>query len=95
MEPPINWFFPCSCQTSLRPKVLTYPFAKIVYLELVIPYVEKDPVYPPADSPNYMYETATLSYTYQLARNLRLLAEYTYDLQAEGSRVVIGTIGGF
>lgn len=47
------------------------------------------------DSDAYRYETATLSYTYQLARNLRILAEYSYDLEAEGSRFVIGTIGGF
>jgi len=43
----------------------------------------------------YRYETATLSFTYLLARNLRLLTEYTYDLENQDSRFVLGVIGAF
>ncbi|UCG52295.1 MAG: hypothetical protein JSW58_01715 [Candidatus Latescibacterota bacterium] len=41
------------------------------------------------------YETATVSATYLLARNLRLIAEYTRDLEFEFNRVVIGFVSGF
>jgi hypothetical protein len=47
------------------------------------------------DSDIYRYETATLSFTYLFARNLRLLAEYTYDMEYENNRFVLGIIGGF
>ncbi|MBN2425377.1 MAG: hypothetical protein JXR46_13025 [Calditrichaceae bacterium] len=47
------------------------------------------------DSEYYKYETATLSYTYQLARNLRLLTEYTRDLNEEKNRFVLGVISAF
>ncbi len=43
----------------------------------------------------YDYETATLSYTYLFARNLRLLAEYTRDLVTDNNRFVLGIIGAF
>ena len=41
------------------------------------------------------YETATLSGTYLIARNLRLVVEYTRDLHKEANRFVIGTVSGF
>lgn len=41
------------------------------------------------------YETATISTTYELARNLRLIAEFTRDLQYDSNRLVLGTISGF
>lgn len=47
------------------------------------------------DSDLYRYETATLSFTYLLARNLRILTEYTRDLELEKSRLVFGVIGAF
>jgi hypothetical protein len=47
------------------------------------------------DSDNYKYETATLSATYLIARNLRFLAEYTRDLELEKNRFVLGIIGAF
>jgi len=47
------------------------------------------------DSDVYNYETATLSFTYLFARNLRLLTEYTRDLELEKNRLVIGIIGAF
>jgi hypothetical protein len=47
------------------------------------------------DSDNYKYETMTLSATYQIARNLRFLAEYTRDLELEKNRMVLGIIGAF
>ena len=47
------------------------------------------------DSDNYKYETATLSFTYLFARNLRLLTEYTRDLEFEKNRFVLGIIGAF
>ena len=47
------------------------------------------------DSKWYTYHTATLGYTYQLARNLRLLTEYTRDLENKTNRLVLGIIGAF
>lgn len=47
------------------------------------------------DSDHYKYETATLSFTYQLARNLRFITEYTRDLEKENNRVVLGIISAF
>ncbi len=47
------------------------------------------------DSDEYNYETATLSFTYQLARNLRLLTEYTRDLENGKNRIVLGIISAF
>jgi len=41
------------------------------------------------------YQTATLSYTYQMARNLRLLTEYTYQVEAEQHRFIFGVISAF
>jgi hypothetical protein len=41
------------------------------------------------------YETATAGATYLIARNLRISAEYTRDLEAERSRVVVGLTAGF
>ncbi len=41
------------------------------------------------------YETMTASWTYLLARNLRLIAEFTRDLEAERSRGVVGLVGAF
>lgn len=40
-------------------------------------------------------ETATLSATWLLSRNLRLLAEGTQDLEAERSRFVVGLVSAF
>lgn len=47
------------------------------------------------DSDNYKYETISLSATYLLARNLRILTEYTRDLEFEKNRFVLGIIGAF
>ncbi|MBD3235933.1 MAG: hypothetical protein GF330_04455 [Candidatus Eisenbacteria bacterium] len=41
------------------------------------------------------YETATLAITHLLARNLRLSAEYTRDLELERNRFVLGLVTGF
>jgi hypothetical protein len=45
------------------------------------------------DDPDY--QTATLSGTYLLSRNLRLVAEYTRDIEAENNRVVVGFTTAF
>ncbi len=42
-----------------------------------------------------LYKSATLSGTYLLQRNLRLLAEYTRDLENKQNRMTIGLISGF
>ena len=42
-----------------------------------------------------LYETATLSATYLLTRNLRLMAEYTRDLEMEANRMLVGLVSGF
>ena len=41
------------------------------------------------------YETATLSATWLLARNLRLMAEYTRDLHRKKNRITAGFVSGF
>lgn len=67
---------------------------------LLAPDIEKSNyhftvLYNLVDSDFYKYETATLNYSYQLARNLRFLSEYTRDLDNGKNRVVIGIIGAF
>ncbi|MBN2071612.1 MAG: hypothetical protein JW814_09170 [Candidatus Krumholzibacteriota bacterium] len=47
------------------------------------------------DSKVFDYETATLSYTYLISRNLRFIAEYTRDLAEERNRGVLGMVGAF
>jgi hypothetical protein len=41
------------------------------------------------------YHTATLSGTYQLARNLRFLVELTRDIELEANRAVLGIVSAF
>ncbi len=41
------------------------------------------------------YESATLSGTYLVARNLRLIAEYTRDLEYETNRFTLGLVSAF
>jgi hypothetical protein len=48
-----------------------------------------------SDLTEHNYETATLSTTYLVARNLRLIAEYTRDLEFDKNRLTIGMISGF
>ena len=52
-------------------------------------------LYNKIDSKLYRYETATLSATYLVARNLRLVAEYTHDIEHGLSRGAIGMVSGF
>jgi len=40
-------------------------------------------------------ESVTSAATYLLARNLRLTAEYTFDLERERDRIVLGVVSGF
>ncbi len=44
---------------------------------------------------DYDYHTATLSGTYLVARNLRLIAEYTRDLEFKMNRFTLGLVTGF
>jgi len=48
-----------------------------------------------SDLDEYDYQTLTLSGTYVLARNLRLLAEYTRDIECEDNRLVLGVVSAF
>jgi len=48
-----------------------------------------------SDIDNLDYQTATISGTYLLARNLRLVGEYTRDIEAENNRVVVGFTTAF
>ena len=48
-----------------------------------------------SDAPNLDYHTATLSGTYLLARNMRLVGEYRRDLEEKANRFVIGMVTGF
>lgn len=52
-------------------------------------------LYNKVDSELYKYETATISGTYLVARNLRLLAEFTRDLEHDLNRVTFGMVSGF
>jgi len=52
-------------------------------------------LYNKIDSDLYKYETATLSGTYLLARNLRLIAEFTRDLEYDLNRFTLGMVSGF
>lgn len=48
-----------------------------------------------SDLDTYNYETATLSATYLVARNLRFTLEYTRDILWEKNRAVFGIVSGF
>lgn len=48
-----------------------------------------------SDLKRYNYETVTLSGTYLLARNARLLAEYTRDVENEVNHFVLGVVSAF
>lgn len=52
-------------------------------------------LYNKIDSDLYKYETATLSGSYLVARNLRLILEYTRDLEYDLNRVTLGMVSGF
>jgi hypothetical protein len=52
-------------------------------------------LYNKIDSDLYKYETATLSGTYLIARNLRLIAEFTRDLEYDLNRFTLGMVSGF
>ncbi|MBC8184375.1 hypothetical protein H8E88_25045 [candidate division KSB1 bacterium] len=52
-------------------------------------------LYNKIDSDLYKYETATLSGTYLVARNLRLIAEFTRDLEHDLNRFTLGLVSGF
>ncbi len=43
----------------------------------------------------YKYRTATLSGTYLLSRNLRLILEFTRDIENEQNRFALGMVSGF
>jgi hypothetical protein len=43
----------------------------------------------------YKYNALTGHYSYMLARNMRLIGEYTYDLQKKGNKLSVGFIGAF
>ena len=48
-----------------------------------------------SDLDEHDYQTLSLSGTYILARNLRLLAEYTRDIECERNRLVLGIVSAF
>lgn len=48
-----------------------------------------------SDIVSHNYETATVSATYLVARNLRLIAEYTRDIEYEINRATLGIVSGF
>lgn len=41
------------------------------------------------------YHTVTGHYSFLLARNLRIIGEYTYDFQVKGNKVTAGIVGAF
>jgi len=52
-------------------------------------------LYNKIDSDLYKYHTATLSATYLVSRNLRIIAEYTRDLEYDLNRATLGLVSGF
>lgn len=48
-----------------------------------------------SDITTHNYHTVTLSGTYLMARNLRLIAEYIHDLEAENNLFILGLVSGF
>lgn len=48
-----------------------------------------------SDLETHNYETATLSATFLVSRNLRLIAEYTRDLEFDKNRMTLGLVSGF
>jgi hypothetical protein len=43
----------------------------------------------------YTYTSVTGHYSYLLARNMRLIGEYTYDIEKKGNKLTVGFIGAF
>ena len=43
----------------------------------------------------FTYHSITGHYSYLLARNLRLIGEYTYDIEKEGNKFTVGFVGAF
>lgn len=58
------------------------------YLTLLYNWVD-------SDMDAYDYETVSLSGAYLMARNLRLLGEYTRFVEEEEDRIVLGVISAF
>ena len=48
-----------------------------------------------SDRNEYDYETASLNLSYVLARNIRLMGEYTRDLEYERNRALAGFVSAF
>ncbi|MCK9409621.1 MAG: hypothetical protein M0R68_10860 [Bacteroidetes bacterium] len=46
-------------------------------------------------SQGYKYNSITGHYSYMLARNMRLIGEYTYDATMKGNKVSVGFVGAF
>lgn len=44
---------------------------------------------------SYKYQTATGHFSYMLARNLRLIGEYTYDIEQKANKVSVGFVSAF
>ncbi len=53
------------------------------------------PLEPYFEFESLQYHTATLSWTYQLARNLRFIVELTRDIELEANRGVLGIVSAF
>ena len=47
------------------------------------------------DDPMYDYETATFNISYLIARNIKLVGEYTRDLKLDSNRLTVGLVSGF
>lgn len=48
-----------------------------------------------SDTPGFEYQSATLSGNYMLARNVRLIGEYTYDIEAKVNKLSAGFVCAF
>lgn len=44
---------------------------------------------------DYNYETATFNVNFLIARNLKLIGEYTRDMQMDANRFILGLVSGF
>ena len=43
----------------------------------------------------FTYHSITAHYSHMLARNLRLIGEYTFDIEKEGNKFTVGFAGAF
>ncbi len=65
------------------------------YFTLLYNSIDQDLSIGSLSANNNIYETATLGATYLVTRNLRLMAEFTRNLEMDANRMLVGLVSGF